>query len=922
MSRKFNILSGAVFVLATCSCLQSCQEDDFGQMMPGRDELIEQGRYLRTRSEDETTFADDTERPKEFDEGTPYRLLAFTKPYNIVSQHDENNSVNFPRFNKVAWEGMTDYGLHYVNIGNDAGKWLGFKALDGEIGGDDGLVSIDFYGFTYGDSLGVHPSDYIELDGLSGETTPAEGSLSSLKRTESVVNGELKDMMRGELLNQNIETAGMTVGADGKPYATSYTQSVMSFKHCFSKLRFQVSQQEDEEHRDESGNPTLSFTDLCIEEIKVTGTYGNGSVYLHDGRIELKGDTCNRLLRFKNSFDGRVGLNNTDVGSMIIYPSDGAALTNADLQDGYDIGLDITVKSTVRADIENMLRNTSSTGADGEPVIKEETVGDKTWYKGTIRKSNIIDYYDLTNANAVLHFRQNTSYMLVISFNKDAVRIITVIPQVEEWISGEGTEADPWQEQYFGQPQMFDNIVWSDRNLGADNYDPMGEDFEETIGYFYQSGRNIPYYPFDSKLYYDEAAGEFTSHPDPNGKKQSRLADVESYNNTRYRFYPIVDPEILNMKHQMSGWGTQSGNKGSDRTWMIESNCVPQMFIPEEKPTNAYFDYMRSSSQFSPGLSHNTAVAGKPIYDTEWFRGQHRQPVSGSWVIPTSKDFMSIFPSTPHAGNITFRAGGYNSSPMSWGSNTGDMNSDIKVLRVTVPCYYEGMPEPTGRSSNYIRAWKTLKDHNDAGTTCLDAYYNGKPNNSDNIWNEPDGDPEDGFASVYVISRETGHVDSLPASFQGNSRDAYYVEKWGTIYAIKRAYTSQAYRMRWRVICAGVFGKNKSPGLYVEICRYRCKPGARMNEETYKTYDWDHPAARIYFPICGLGDWTGNYINFGTECQYATSDPIDANGFTSALQIKITGDNAYNSYIAVIRKSLISRDFGKQIRPIMIGGGY
>lgn len=371
------------------------------------------------------------------------------------------------------------------------------------------------------------------------------------------------------------------------------------------------------------------------------------------------------------------------------------------------------------------------------------------------------------------------------------------------------------------------------------------------------------------------------------------------------------------MENQMSGWGESVGINGNDRTWMMErvwdaGALQPQMDIPETKPTTTCFDFMRSRWDKSSGLAY---------YNMKWDEGQQNQPVAGAWVIPTSSQFMAIFPSTPHAGNITFRAGGNNSTPMGWGGDTNDMNAQYKTLRVTVPYYYDGMEAPTRTNPTpaYLKAWNTLKDHGDIGTTQSAAYYSGAPGTGSNVDAEPNGDPEDGYASVYIISRNAESVNGLPESLQNDSR--FYIKSWGTIYAIKRIYTPQAYRMRWRVICAGVYGKAKNPGLYVEVCRYRYTSGKVLTEENYLTdFDWEHPAARLYFPICGLGDWTGNYINFGTECQYATSDPIvNDDTMTSALQMKVTGDNAWNAYIAIIRGAYINRDFGKQIRPIMGG---
>lgn len=891
MNRNYNILSGALLLLVSGTCFQSCQQDDFGDLQPDIETLVAEGRYLTARSVDASELASDTEEPRLFAVGTPYRLLAFTKPYN-VSSPDDNTLAEKPRFNKVAWEGETSTGMRFINIDSEPDKWFGFSALDGEDNtGTDHLVSLDFYGFTYGKEA-EHPLNYIELDGITGQEVPAAGSFENLSHTETLLpteddNTELKDLMRGVLLNQNIQTAGKS--DDGKTN-NAYTQSVMPFKHCFSKLRFQISQQGDEEHPDADGNPTPSFKDLYVEKIEVTNTYGTGKVYLHNGKVELSGDPCDRNLPFKAGFSGQVTTKNTDVGDMIVFPSDGDALENKDLSDGYRVGLKIAVKSTVENDIKNMVVNTGG----NESSIHSETVDGVTWYSGTIAKDEIIDYYT-GETNTPLYFKQNTSYMLIITFQKDAVRIITVIPQVEEWLPGEGSEEDPWQEQALGQPQMFDNILWSDRNLGADHYDPKGDDgvnFEKTIGYFYQAGRNIPYYPLKFKDY-------------TNNNKQPTIEEIKQmhyfannetkWKNENYRFFPVVDSSILLIGNPKWWVITYTDDAVKDGTAK-----KPQMYIPETKPTDRYFDFMVDNS-----LGDN---------DMKWNESPANQPVSGSWVIPSSKDFLSIFPSTPHAGNITFNKVGNQTGLQDWGVRNDNDRNDVSykitetdVLRVTVPYYTQNSNEPTGKSDAYKAAWLKLKENKDVGTTHLTAYTgNGAPGKS--LGNEPDGDPEDGYASVYIISfKENDKVllsDALKGYFQ--------VKEWGTIYGIKRIYTDKAYRMRWRALIANEGTRN--PSIYIEICRYRCNANTTLTEDNFQSCDWDHPAAVLYFPVCGLGDHPGQYINYGTECQYATSDKI-SEGKVSALQIKITGDNAANAYIAVIKNGS-NRHFGMQIRPI------
>lgn len=933
MNRNYNILSGALLLLVSGTCFQSCQQDDFGDLQPDIETLVAEGRYLTARSVDASELASDTEEPRLFAVGTPYRLLAFTNPYN-------KDITNTPRFNKVAWEGETSTGMRFINIDSEPDKWFGFSALDGETGGDDNLVSLDFYGFTYGKKVD-NPGDYIPVDGWKDDRTTKP---SDLTYTETVTDGILNDLMRGVLLNQNIQTAGKS--DDGKTN-NAYTQSIMPFKHCFSKLRFQISQQGDEDKKDADGNPTLSFENLYVEKIEVTNTYGTGKVFLHNGKVELSGDPCDRNLPFKAGFSGQVTTKNTDVGDMIVFPSDGSALTGTTMGDGYNVGLSITVRSTEEKDIENMLVNTGSVGKDGKPVIEEIIVTNDdgtttTWYQGTIHKDNIVDYYNTTpEKEAYLHFKQNTSYMLIITFQKDAVRIITVIPQVEEWLPGEGDAEDPWQEQALGQPQMFNNIVWSDRNLGADHYDPTTDHFEETVGYFYQAGRNIPYYPFKwGKDITDASLIEEYYYPDvvADMYKQDLINGSSEYGKSEYAFYPVVDPSILKMYIHKTNNDKPESDPGhylfDDQNkiknlvnfqwsmWGYDWNGKPQMFIPESRPSdNTYFNFMRRDSEGGKGLTDDNNM--------QWELGQSHQPVSGEWIIPSSKEFLSIFPSTPHAGNITFRKGYYNGTPMGWGDNSGntEMDAKFKTLRVTVPYYYKGMAEPTDRSSDYIEAWNTLATKNDVGTTHIfsgDNAYNKGPGyintNENNPMFEPEGDPSGGYASVYIISRKSGTEEEraasegslfIPKKLPNNA----VIKSWGTIYGIKCVYTSQAYRMRWRVLEATKIANN--PCYYVEICRYRCQPGDNLTEENYMTYDWDHPAARLYFPICGLGDWTGEYINFGTECQYATSDAI-VDGKTSVVQIKISGNDPYNSYISIIRNA-VKRDFGMQIRPVRGG---
>jgi len=881
-----------------CTCLCACQKDYLKDDPADRENLIATGRYLAAGNAGDYSLIEDPDKSKWFEPGTPFRLLAYAKPYKT------DGEAKF-RFNKVAWDGETD-GLKFINIDSEPDKWFGFYPVGDEVKGTDGLVSLDFYGFTYGKKV-EDRSGYIVLDqdkkegsGSEAAESSATTPLSELTRTESVdENGELKDLMIGKLPDQNIESAGKDASAD--------TQSIIPFRHCFSLLHFLVAQQNKEDNPEAAEDKTAPvqsyFPGIYVTDVKVTNTYNSGAVHLENGKIKLLGSAAARTLAMTmpgTTESGKettvktdqveVTTEQTEIGEMLIFPSSGENLADGSGKpDGYDIGLEITFKCPDEKTRQKFIDSFKWNDYQAYTIENKED-----GYYMTIEKKKIMTV-NSDGTEEVLRFRQNAEYFLVISFQNDMVRVITAVPTMEEWLPGEDENGEPWEEQAIGQPQMFDNILWSDRNLGAAHFDPHGENgknFEYTIGYFYQSGRNIPYYPFDYTT---------GKTPDYYTMRNQIFADKPmKWQNTNYRFYPVVDPDVLKM----------TGSEKWTMTQQESSGIHPQMMIPEKKPEDkSYFDFMKG--QADSGLSESQ--------DMHWDLLQIHQPTSGAWKIPSSNDFLGIFPSTPFAGNITLRDGSNSWDPMNWGVN-GDSHvefsdSEPKTLRITVPFYKQGSKDadkPTNKSSAYQEAWQTLHDHEygNEGTTHLEKYRLGWPNTDANLSFEPDGDPEDGFASVYVISGEPQDTVSLSNRLSDN----FKITNWGTIYAIKRAYTPQAYRMRWRALIAKQGQYN--PCIYIEICRYRCNADDHLNEDNYKTdYDWEHPASRLYFPVCGLGDWTGEFINFGTECQYATSDKISDDGKTGALHIKITGDNAANSYIAVLTK-IINRNFAKQIRPI------
>ena len=175
------------------------------------------------------------------------------------------------------------------------------------------------------------------------------------------------------------------------------------------------------------------------------------------------------------------------------------------------------------------------------------------------------------------------------------------------------------------------------------------------------------------------------------------------------------------------------------------------------------------------------------------------------------------------------------------------------------------------------------------------------------------GDPSAGYSSVYVISKSDQELDNVDKPIseimtEGGHSDPY----WGTIYAIKKIGTDEAYRMRWHIVrpIEGfdnyVLVISKYTASKTDELLFRDKDKA--NKYYYRNYDWDNPSAVMYIPIVGMigtnSSWQeGKVGNFGTETIFLTTDKDESNKFKT-FRIKIAGNNAANMFI------FVSHDFG------------
>ena len=458
-----------------------------------------------------------------------------------------------------------------------------------------------------------------------------------------------------------------------------------------------------------------------------------------------------------------------------------------------------------------------------------------------------------------LEFLQNYHYTLHIAFSSDIRRVVTLVPKVYEWIEGEGdVNNDYMQEQDMGQPVTFNGVLWSDRNLGATSGNPTRsvDDWYNSIGYVYQYGRNIPYFPYD----YSDGVIDYTTSAskalETNGRKVYPVIDYEAWGN--------------NINRNLLGPNTDSGNL----VWDLTS--------AQEDVGNKNFGYYNSENY------RLTYLNG---YNNEWAENK-KTPCPPGWRLPTVRDFMGIMPSSGFSGNITFRRFTGISDNGSWQGDDQELQEDVFSA---------------DRIDEYTDTfWK--KDDSS-------VYEGAFPY----IYREETDDFLDGTNAkgVYILSMGEGDrrqvIDESPAPLRED-----FTFNWGVIYGIKNQGTRDAYRIRWHIELVNdesnsptirngveIYTQNPFHGLLV-ISRYEASENDNFNLErredygdVIKRYDWDHPVEVMYLPVGGYCDATtshGALNNIGTEVWYATSElNTETVDKKRMIWIKYAGTAAKNS---------------------------
>ena len=703
----------------------------------------------------------------------------------------------------------------------------------------------DFYGFTDNTS--------------SGDCTPnTDNSVYNINFDDSSPAG-YTDFLRAHL-----------------PYSDRGPSNIltMNFRHIMSKVTFKVVQQSEENVVE---NNRLQVTSISLKQKGENGKIPqNGTYDVLTGQFSITESAERKITPEKevvvpvckpeeNKSAAQVG------EPFLIFPSR-AGLNSKETTPQYVAS--ITFKDP-----------TGSYGAKDEEITQE------------------IDIYDSwSQENVTLEFLPNHEYTLSIQFLGDGnKRIITVVPLVYDWLEGEGVEDNTgYQEQSLGQPVTFNGVMWADRNLGATGSQPTHSynDWLKSVGYFYQYGRNIPYFPMpwnsDEKPKYIDNT---TDLGDPEQLAKSLVTNKTTGVNP---LYPVINPQSWNLNDQTTYYYRPSNTIN----WQ---KCIWNLGDVGDGNTFS-FDY---NTNYTLGKLERKSLNLDASPNT--WQDQSETPCPPGWRLPTAEDFRGILPGSAYSGNITFRNySGYEPETGSW---LAEINGSL-----TQEPQFKEVFAAENLSKVIVKKGAGIGDEGQQ------AYRGGFPY----LYRREEekfGDRID--HSVYILSMGDGdwtRVKDQSGDLSGDKGDDY-VYNWGKVYGIKRQGTDNAYRVKWEIklVSDGDFtkekGENELPDIKVYtqpfrgvlvISRYPADKDDDFEADdqgqyrtSLRSYDWEHPAEVLYLPVGGIaGNWSeGKIANVGTETWYATCEKDRDNPRKTIMWFKFAGTRTSSQSIILSDKS-------------------
>lgn len=211
-------------------------------------------------------------------------------------------------------------------------------------------------------------------------------------------------------------------------------------------------------------------------------------------------------------------------------------------------------------------------------------------------------------------FESNHEYDMVITITKSSL-VVTIVPRLYDWIPEEELK----EEDEVNGSMTIGGITWMDRNLGATSGDPLASEqaWENSRGYYYQYGRNIPYY--------------IKTYKDKNGITSAYSNGSSKENNTKP--YPFIPNHMQDDIIQIAG----------NADYNINNIAIN----PTDKNKNFNFYYYSGWEWWADWDTGHTNSS------TKWDHPKD-QPCPKGWRIPTKEEFLLILPGEQKCGDISF----------------------------------------------------------------------------------------------------------------------------------------------------------------------------------------------------------------------------------------------------------------------------
>ncbi len=425
---------------------------------------------------------------------------------------------------------------------------------------------------------------------------------------------------------ENSPTCAISYDADGNPltdimWAKKENQTYLNsgtielpFQHTLAKLNLYVLK----------GTDIEKETKVTLNKISLVD-YPRGTLSMLTGEYLVEGLKRGYNVTVLKDSEQEVGTTATEVKdgetsvAPMVFPTRSAKPTQDDIENH---ALTIKVSATIGT----------------EKIMEQET------------QITTLLAEDPSAPKAPFNFKPGYQYDVVITITKSSL-VITIVPRLYDWIPEE--EVKP--EHQVNGSMTIGGITWMDRNLGATSGDPLAGDqaWEDSRGFYYQFGRNIPYYV------------------------KTKTKD-----------------EII--------YAPANGN------WHLEES-LPYPFIPNhmnEEPSN-WESYAfaptdtKGSFRFASNQDWNSSESKTIWNDVK------KQPCPKGWRIPTKDEFLLIAPNGKDAGDLAFRIHTNNT----YIENTNDdPEEDSKSVYVGVKANV--WPSTTVGTSNSIYALKRIGTDN------------------------------------------------------------------------------------------------------------------------------------------------------------------------------------------------------------------